>query len=199
MVNAIKLLSELAFLLPGHPFRGAIKPVPAGEARVVQMRDVSPSGEIAWFDMVRTNLTGRREPDWVAAGDILFVARGQRLFAVYVDEAPYQAVPANQFIHLRLMREAEGQVLPEFLAWQINQPPAQRYLQGVATGTHLPSVSKSALSKLPITVPQSIEVQERVVRLDRLVQDEARAYQALIQNRRDLMSAVARDILEANG
>jgi len=192
------LLSELAFLLPGHPFRGAIKPDPDGKARVVQMRDVSPSGEIRWANMVQTRLVGRKKPDWIVPGDILFVARGQRLFAIYVDEAPHRAVPANQFIHIRLRPETEGQILPAFLAWQINQAPAQRYLDSLATGTHLPSVSKSALSKLPITVTQPIEMQKQVVTLEQQIRQETEAYEALIANRQELMSAVAFDILDSD-
>lgn len=188
------LLSEVALILPGHPFRGAIRSYPDGDTRVVQMGDLTESGGIDWEGVVATKLkAGRRRPDWIRPDDILFVARGNRFFAVHLAEVPYQALPATQFIHIRLSPQSQGQVLPGFLAWQINRTPAQAFLASAATGTHIPVITKSALANLPIALP-GLADQAHIVTLEQQIREETRCYEALIRNRRELMDALAYEL-----
>ena len=128
MFDARKVsVAEAVSLQAGYPFRGAIEEAPGGDALVVQMKDVDPEAGINWRGAIRTSLGGRKHPNWLCAGDVLFVAKGARFYAVCVDEPPGRAVCAPAFFHLRLKEPAS--VDPAFLAWQINQPPFQRQLQ----------------------------------------------------------------------
>ena len=80
------LLSNIASISAGHPFRGRIPESIEGDARVVQIRDINEYDQVIWNDLIHTNITGRKQPDWLQQGDILFSARGQRNRATLIDK-----------------------------------------------------------------------------------------------------------------
>lgn len=185
-------LSDLVEVIPGYPFRGKIDHDPNGDARAVQMRDVSEDGRIEWGKLVQTDLKGRRNPDWLQPGDVLFLVRGNKYFAVHLDEVPFPAVISPHFLLLKVKRNAK--LLPAFLAWQINQAPAQRYLDASAEGTVQRSIRKGVLEDLPLVVPD-IETQHVAVNYAQAARSEAEAYMELIANRERELKAVASMIL----
>src|SRR5207302_1351209 len=79
-------------------------------------------------------------------------------------------------------------VLPEYLAWFINSPPAQQFIRNVARGTHMPVVPKSALENLEVEVP-SILTQQAIVALDKLSRKERFLLQKLKERRTELVRA----------
>ncbi|MGE4442389.1 MAG: restriction endonuclease subunit S [Desulfomicrobium sp.] len=188
----MRKLSELVNVLPGYPFRGKIDHDPDGEARAVQMKDVSESGGVAWDELVRTELKGRRKPDWLQSGDVLFLVRGNKNFAVHLDEVPFPAVISPHFLLLKVRRNAK--LLPAFLAWQINQAPAQRYLDASAEGTVQRSIRKGVLEDLPLVAPE-LEAQQVVMNYAQAARSETEAYMELIANRERELKAVASMIL----
>jgi hypothetical protein len=178
----------LVALQGGYPFRGAIEESAAGDVLAVQMKDVDADGGVNWSGVTRTGLAGRKQPNWLKAGDVLFVAKGARFYAVCVDEPPGAAVCSPHFFHLRVLRRA--QLLPAFLAWQINQPPFQRQLQQAAEGSSQLSIRRPVLESLQLCVP-SLADQQRIVTLAELARQERHALQQLIHNRERQLQALA--------
>lgn len=189
MIDANKkgLVTVVEFRV-GYPFRGAIKPVAGGSVSVVQMKDVSATGAMDWGAAVRTELTGRKEPDWLVSGDVLFVARGNHYYAAALDAVPNRSICGPHLYHLRLKRGSA--VLPEFLAWQINQPPIQRLLRQAAEGSNQLSIRRAELEALAINVP-SLAVQEQIVRLTEVAAREHALLDQLILNRERQLNALA--------
>ncbi len=188
---AAKILAEFRV---GYPFRGAITPVASGSVAVVQMKDVSATDAPNWNAVVRTELPGRREPDWLRPGDILFVARGNRYHAVVLESVPSKSVCGPHLSHLRLKRD--DAVLPAFLAWQINQPPIQRLLRRAAEGSNQLSIRRAEIEALPISVP-SLVIQEQVLRMAQAAARERDLLNQLIINRERQLSAMAFALAEA--
>ena len=54
------LLSQIAEVRPGFPFRSSIIEDVAGDALVVQLKDVSRESGPDWTTLTRTRLSGRR-------------------------------------------------------------------------------------------------------------------------------------------
>jgi len=119
-------VGSVASLQGGYPFRGSIEESAEGGTLAVQMKDVDPDQGVTWAGVIRTSLAGRKRPDWLKAGDVLFVSKGARFYAVCIDEPPSAAVCSPHFFLLQVLPRAA--LLPAFLAWQINQPPFQRQL-----------------------------------------------------------------------
>jgi hypothetical protein len=190
------ILGAVAGVRAGYPFRGAIEEVPHGAVRVIQMKDMHPLAGIRWPQVLRTRLTGRKPADWLAAGDLLFVARGTRFYAVCVDDAPPEpAVCGPHLFHLRVKTGIEpgSEVLPAFLAWQINQPPFQRELHRAAEGSNQLSVRRPVLESLPVGIP-SLADQQRIVDLACLARRERQLHLQLLQNRERFFESIAESL-----
>lgn len=186
------VLSEVADIRLGHPFRGSVPEVEGGNVRVVQIRDLSRDGLKDCDALIRTELKGRKDPDWLQDRDVLFVAKGSNAFAAPVLVAPEQTV-CSQHIYVVRVKEPDT-VLPAFLAWQLNQPPAQRYLRQSAEGSHQLSIRRSVLDATQIRIP-SIKQQRVVIELERLARSEREALQSLINNREAEMAILAERLL----
>lgn len=196
MNDAKKLnLGDVAKVRAGHPFRAAVAVVAGAPVVVVQMKDILSTGQIDWSSTVRTELAGRKEPDWLKAGDILFISRGNRYHAAYVDRPPPFAVCGAHLFHLTV--RDPGIVLPAFLAWQIGQAPVQRQLQQAASGSHQLSVARPALEALEIVVP-SLETQRLLVDLADMALREKALLTAMIRNREQELEALANAIADGN-
>lgn len=181
-------LGDLAHIRAGHPFRGAVEAVPEGAVAVVQMKDILPGGGVDWSSAVRTELVGRKEPDWLSDGDLLFVSRGSRYFAVCVDSPSAPAVCGPHLFHLTV--KARELLMPEFLAWVVGQGPVQRQLLQAASGSLQLSVTRQALEALEIPLP-SLATQRVVTDLAAAAARERAVLTALIQNRELQLEALA--------
>lgn len=188
---SIVSVAEIASLQAGYPFRGAIEEAHDGDVLAVQMKDVDPDSGVDWSGAIRTSLGGRKHPDWLLAGDVLFVAKGARFYAVCIDVPPAQAVCGPAFFHLRVKSPAS--VDPAFLAWQINQPPFQRQLQQAAEGSGQLSIRRPVLEALMLSIP-AMQRQRDIVALADLAHRERRALQQLIRNRELQLHALAKDL-----
>ena len=187
-------VGEIASLQAGYPFRGAIEEAHDGDVLVVQMKDVDPDSGVDWRGAIRTSLAGRKHPDWLRAGDVLFVAKGARFYAVCVDEPPAPAVCAPAFFHLRV--KAPDCVDPAFLAWQINQPPFQRQLQQAAEGSGQLSIRRPVLEALLLHMP-TMRQQRGIAALADLARCERQALHRLIRNRDLQLHALAEGLGQA--
>ena len=186
-------LADIADVRSGYPFRGAIKEKPEGEAAVIQIKNVNADLGIDWPSVVRTDLLGRRKPDWLKHGDILFTARGNRNAAASVGPISIKAVSAPHLFVVRLT--ANDQTLPEFIAWLMNQPDAQRYFAQSAEGTYITSIRKQVLQQMPLQFP-SIEKQKLVVQLNETAQRERQLLEQLIENRKQQLNLIAKTLMD---
>jgi hypothetical protein len=187
-----KFLSELATISAGHPIRDAVRDVAGGDVAVVQIRNVRADTGVDWAAVARTNLSGRREPDWLKPGDVLFSARGQRNVAVCLDEPPLKAVCSPHFFLIRVTENRS--VLPEFLAWQMNLPSAQQYFAQSATGSYIKSIRRQVLESLSLLIP-SLDRQRLLVGLARTAQREKEILERLIVNRQQELERIAGNLL----
>ena len=187
----LTVLVEMASISAGYPFRGRIDQLPGGDVAVIQMRNADPGTGIDWADLSRVELPRASEKAFLRPGDIILSTRGGRNFAYCIDANRGHAVCSPHFFVIRLTR---GSVLPEFLAWQINQKPAQNHFAAGATGTHILNLRRAVVEELRVAVP-SIAQQHRIVELDEAARTERSVLKRLVENRTNEMSAIARELL----
>ncbi|MDP1771123.1 MAG: restriction endonuclease subunit S [Methylobacter sp.] len=189
-------LKSLAILMAGHPLRGSIDHTPGGEVAVAQMKDVDPEGGISKDRFYRVNLTGRKNPDYLRQGDILFVGRGYRIFAVLVDEDLKQTVASPHFFILRI--KPEKPIRPDYLVWYINHTRAQRYFSKYVAGTALPHINRQALEDLPVILPP-LQIQDRIVNAHRCRLKEKVLLETLIEKKKLFLNELLDKTLEHYG
>lgn len=181
-------LNEAARVSSGYALRSSADALENGSVHFVQLRDVSLNDDVIWDDVVKVSLPSKKDPAWLSENDVIFSARGTRTLAYPLLHVPPQAVCGPQFFVLNI-RTPEC-LLPEFLAWQINQKSAQDYLQRSATGSHILNIRRAVLEDLPIVMPPLHE-QELIVAFWRSAKQERAALMRLIENRSIQIEALA--------
>lgn len=187
-------LREIAVVRSGYPFRTRIEADPAGNALVLQMKDVNPFTGIDLPGAVRTVVKG---PDAhrLAVGDLVLKSRGNTHCAV-VDAIP--SLPLVAAIPLFVLRPNRKRVIPAFLRWILNHPKTQARLAVAAVGTYVPTVSKHSIETLDIELP-SLETQELIITIAELAERERELLDAITQKRTEVTGRLLLRLSRSSG
>lgn len=180
-------LAEVVAVSAGHPLRSGVDEFDAGDVGVIQMRNVDPEAGIDWPSVSRIRLPPARRIQFLSPQDVIFSTRGVRTYAVALDAPPFPTVCSPHFF---VLRPHGSDLDPRFLAWQINQAPAQEYLQREATGSHILNIRREVIERLEIVVPSRAR-QDVIVAFAEAVAREKRLLAHLIENRQQQMNALA--------
>lgn len=161
-------IKEIARVRPGYQFRGRVEPDPGGNVAFIQIKDFNENHRLVPDAIVTIDFRRPVEPFQARPGDVLFLSRGQRLFATPLEGPPENAIVTGYFFILRPDRDV---VLPEYLAWSINQPNFQARLAPLAKGSHMPQVARADFEQLDVDLPP-LETQRLVMRLHGLWERE---------------------------
>lgn len=186
-------LADIAEIQAGHAFRGAVTPDVGGQTRVIQVRDVDLDKGVRWADLESCTPPGRKAPNGLRAGDIVFQARGRKNFAIYLAEMPFERVICTQ--HFFVIRVRDERFSPAFVSWQLNQENAQRHLDATAIDSTSRHITLAALSNTPMVIA-SVEEQRQLERLVELTRREQQLYELLTKNRQQQMATIASHILD---
>lgn len=184
-------LAELASISAGYPFRGKIDALPEGDVAVIQMRNADPDAGIDWDSLSHVELPRASEKSYLRAGDIILSTRGGRNFPYLIAECSRPAVCSPHFFVIRVHA---GEILPEFLAWQMRQKPCQDHFATGATGSYILNLTRDVVSGLPVVVPPP-EAQHLIVEMDAAAKAERALLTQLIDTRANEMAAIARQLL----
>jgi restriction endonuclease S subunit len=177
-------LSEIAEIRSGYQFREKVEHDPRGQVPVIQIKDLTDDFQLRTDDLIRVAME-RIEPYLVSQGDVLFLARGHRLGAAAVTEPLTGTIATGYYFILR----PSGRVQPEYLAWAINQREFQEQMRPFVRGSHIPLITKGDFQELRVEVPP-LEVQDRIVTLDRLYRRERQLVAEIQSKRAELIHGV---------
>ena len=126
---------------------------------------------------------GISEKHLLKDGDVLFAAKGTKNFAAVYENQNPAAVASTSFF---VLRPTDKIILTEYLAWFLNHPNTQNILKDNARGTAIPSIRKTVLENLEISIP-TIEKQRVVIQLSALSKKEKELRMAILQKRKQLI------------
>lgn len=182
-----KKITEIADIQIGYQFRKKIEPADDGTNHVIQIRDFDENHILNKEGLMRVRIDKPTEQYLIRRGNVLFLSRGHRNWAAPIVDELQDTVAAAHFFVISVRNEA---IIPEYLAWYINQFPAQEYLQNIARrGSHMPLVTLSAFKGLTVEVPD-MATQHRIVELSRLIEREKKLFAKLQEKRLLLLTAV---------
>ena len=150
---------------------------------VVQLGDLNGPALPPPERLLRVHLEGRLDRYQAAGGDVLFRSRGAHNIAVVVDDRFIE--PLVAVLPLMILRPDPSLILPDYLAWAINQPAAQRQLGAGAQGTNLRMVQKAMLDLVELDVPD-LATQQRIIAVANLAAQEETLLHTLAATRRRL-------------
>lgn len=160
-------LDTIANISSGYHFRGAVREYPRGPLPVLQVGDFDDELRFDPAMIKRIEPDFDPHPQMLRNTDVLFLARGQRHWAVAADGAAGMVVPGYFYI----LRPDESRVLPHYLSWWLNHPRTRARIDALQRGSNIPFVPLTEFRSMLIPVP-SLEVQHRLVTVSALAERE---------------------------
>ena len=183
-------LSDVCAIQMGYTLRGRLDSAATHGTPVIQLGDMSGDTAIRSDQLARHDLGDIPPRHKVRSGDVLFRPRGERNTATALgDDFGEPAVALSPIVILRTNRDV---IEPSFLAWMINQPPAQRQFDLAAQGGRLRMIPKPRLESLEIEIP-NMEIQRTIIAIDDLAEREQVLTTRAAELRRQLISRVLLD------
>ena len=180
-------LGDACTVHTGYTARGRLEPAESGGIPTIQLRDIASDGRVDPARFARVQPDGLVERYLVRAGDVIFRSRGERNTASALDDRLRE--PALAVLPLLVLRPKRDVVTPEYLAWAINQPPAQRHFDTVARGTNIRMIPRSSLDDLELDVPD-LTTQKKITAVDILAERERVLAILAADGRRKLTSLI---------
>lgn len=140
------------------------KPAGIGELVYLQSKYFDEYGQLHSVLHPDLPADGISEKHLLKNGDVLFAAKGTKNFAAVFENHNEPSVASTSFF---VIRPTDKKVLPQFLAWFLNNHTTQTLLKGQAIGTSIPSISKQVLENLEIPIPD-INTQKAIVEISKL-------------------------------
>lgn len=140
------------------------KPTGSGELVYLQSKHFDENGQLntgLYPDLPAEDIS---EKHILKDGDVLFAAKGTKNFATVFENHNEPSVASTSFF---VLRTSYNKILPQYLAWFLNNQATQALLKTQAIGTAIPSISKQVLENLEISVPD-IERQEAILHITKL-------------------------------
>ena len=178
-------LKSIVDIQVGYQAKARIKERVRGTHRLIQSKDFDSLHRLQIEGL--TTFFPERNPEIYSVGkeDILFQARGVEHFAHYIEYDLQDTIAAGSFYILRMQSE---DLLPQYLAWWLNQSKAQAWLRAQARGTGISFISKHTLSHLQVRIPPFF-IQKKVVKIVTLASREQFLLEKLAQTRSRLVKA----------
>ncbi len=179
-------LNSVASIQVGYQAKTRITDSVGGGHRLIQSKDFDSFHRLRSENLTTFSPERKSEIYTVRKGDVLFQARGVVHFAYCVENDLKDTLAASSFYILRLRCE---NLLPQYLAWWLNQSKAQAYFQSQAGGTGISFVSKSTLSCLHVQIPP-LSIQKKVLKIITLAKYEQFLLEKLASARSRLVKMV---------
>lgn len=194
-----KELNEIADVISGYTFRGAIKPDSNGEIFVLQAKDIvqgKPINNEHSLTRVSHNLPGYT--GYLKKNDILLVSRGMKSgtfrSAIFMSEV-LNVIASSSVYVIRLI---PADILPEYISHYLNSREGQETLSRIVSGSHIGVLPRKELEKISIPVPP-LDAQRAIVGLYHNIQEQKRIVDRQNQIKREFVDAIFKNITEEKG
>jgi len=145
------------------------KPGFIGDTHYLQIKHIDNSGMLRITnDLTKDVLLDEKSGKHLLyKGNILFAAKGSRNIAYTFNNEVEPAIASTMFFILSLKQQNITLIKPEYISWFINTPVTQEWLKARAKGSGIPSISKSVLEELEISIPD-LQTQETILKITQL-------------------------------
>ena len=184
------LLKEICNIRTGYQ-----KKKPKGNKyQLLKLSNLNKDGSIN-FEDVETFGNEEIKPRYILhKNEILFKAKSsQNTAGVYKGEKK-NLVASGHFFIISIKDDYSDEINSGFLAWYLREEKAQKHFKKFAAGMAMPTVRKSDLEILEISVP-SLEVQNLISATYNLMLEEKKLLHEYIDNRKKQVESTLREFL----
>ncbi|MFO7823974.1 MAG: restriction endonuclease subunit S [Cyclobacterium sp.] len=162
-----------------------------GNAVYLQAKHFDDWGKQSYNIDTFISINKKNEAHLLEEGDILLVGKGLRNFAWVYQRAVGPAIASSIFFVIKPDRQ---KALPEFLNIVFNSPQIQSYFQTLGAGSSIPSIRKSELEALPLTLPP-VEVQRKTIEISRIHDQDMELSRRIMEEKQKLYQAITHNLI----
>jgi len=180
----IHKLEDLVHIRSGYSFRKKVEHEEDGNIFAIQARDLDKRYTSIEGDSYKVKLKNNPRHHLLNSGEILFLAKGTNNYAmVFNEDLAKRYTPAIATAVFFVLSVKSNIVVPEYLAWYINQAPAQRFFESTLEGSSQQNVRKDSLVNLTLALPP-LKQQQVIATIYRLSIVEEKL-QAILKTKRE--------------
>ncbi len=153
-----KILKDIAEIITGFTFRGALVSDQNGKTQVLLAKNINEDGTIAYHELTNISLEPPRTNAFVSKNDVLLSSRGVFRAGVFEKEANNIIVASSVFI----LRITNQNILPKYLSIYLNSAIGQNSIAKILTGSTIKTILRKTLEKLEVPVPPLV-VQDQII------------------------------------
>ncbi len=133
---------------------------------IIELKDMDEYGDINFDSLKKISApVDIKENYFIRKNDILIKAKSSLKTAGIVGVAIKREILfSSQFYLLRLKNEYEGEIIPSYILWFLNNPLIQDKIKKGSMGSRISFLRSFVLKNLEIPVP-SVEIQKNIVEL----------------------------------
>jgi len=170
-------IGDCAEVLPGYSLKARAEHEPEGTHQIIMAKHLTEGAPYRYGDEdeLRMTPTGKVDKYVVQAGDVLFVSRGTKNHAVVVASVPPNTLASSTLYLLKVKPDID----PAYVAWYLNQAPAQAAISQVRTGAGTPIIQRNVFADMRIPLPD-LALQRQIAKLGELMSRERQIRTQLI-------------------
>ncbi len=153
-------LSEIAKVKFGYH----ATPSPDGSINYIQAKHFDDNALMIQPISTFIESTSRLKNHLLEPGDVLLAGKGFRKFAWTYQENVCPSIASSMFF---VIKPDKKRVLSSYLTIFLNTNQIQKHFQTLGAGSSIPSIRKSELEALPVTLP-SLDMQEKIDEISRM-------------------------------
>ena len=181
-----KSIRNIANIVSGYTFRGAIKEQRDSDLFVLQSKNINDSLYIDENKLTETQVDLSHTKAFAKDGDVAIGTRGSFKSAVLKTT---KRVIASSSVYLLRINPA-SKCLPEYLSIYLNSPSGQKDISLLFTGAAIKFILRKDLESLPIPIPP-IDQQEKIVALFNNISEQEK----ILKRKSELNKAVLNSMI----
>ncbi|MUI55161.1 restriction endonuclease subunit S [Aliivibrio fischeri] len=187
--TTVKKFKQLATRYVPYSFRSRIEATTNG-VRVIQPKDIKDE-QIQWESVITTELSSKKEPEYLQDGDLLILSKGLKQQAIVFksDDSQQKTICSNMYHHYRVNRD---DVNPHYLAFFLNHNSRikNQIEVGAKASIGVKVYSRETIEDLQIPIPSKKE-QDTIVALHDNIKQQQQHYQELMDSNQAMLSSIA--------
>ena len=187
-------MANISTIRQGHLFRKGIRNLPRGEVNLIQPSDVDEDSDIEFHKLHKVRLSDIKKAAMIGADDVIVKSKSSRpiFFKVNIPKGSYAVT--DQFLIISIDKNI---INPDYLLWYFKTKNVKRYLRNRMCGTSVPFIKKETIEKMEVPVP-SLKNQERIIMLDRLMKEEKRLSEEIIDHKKKIIEKASMTIIQGS-
>lgn len=183
-------LKNIANVITGYTFRGAVKEVSGSSLYVLQAKNIKDALFIDDNSLTAAEVDAPQTKAFVEDGDIVMGARGN--FHSAIIKSSKKILAASSVYLLRVRKE---DIFPEYLAIYLNSSMCKKSLWSLTTEAAIKVILRKDLENIKISVPP-IEQQKKIIALYKNITEQGKLLSKKIKIQKNIMNGIFQKIAE---